>query len=179
MTIVDKNYGWKSAPQDPEVVYIAIPVLEPYRDYIEKALVSVVRSHGLKPVVVENVSMYDLKGRIVITDFPVIGRSDWMLSKERYVSGILYYSYAGDAKSAVETIENGLVFSEGEISNSANKLCQTSKERLLSMRIVNQSCAVAYWWNMKAKVGMLSGGDPYKLIANEIASQLDQFLRSA
>jgi hypothetical protein len=45
-------------------------------------------------------------------------------------------------------------------------------------RIANQSCAVAYWWNLKSKVGRLRKGEPCGMIAGKIASQLDEFLRN-
>ena len=177
-TTVDNNYGWKSAPENPNVVYIAVWAPKPYEGYIQSALVAVVRKHGLKPVIAQNITAYDLKGRVVLFYAPVISRADYLLTEERSISGILYYSYAGDAKSAVEVINNGLAFSATEISKSADKFCRASMERLLKLKIANQTCDVAYWWNLKAKVGKLKSENPYEMIANEIVSQLDQFLRS-
>ncbi|WP_461863855.1 hypothetical protein [Thermococcus sp.] len=178
ITIVDRDYGWKSAPENPKAVYIAVWAPDPYRGYIERALIGVVKANGLTPVAVENIPRYDLRGRVVLFYSPLIGKEDYMLTEERSISGILYYSYAGDAKSAVETINNGLTFSETEISRSADKFCGASTERLTKMKIANQSCATAYWFDLKAKVGKLSNDNPYEMIANEIASQLDQFLKS-
>jgi len=178
VTIVDKDYGWKSAPENPDVVYIAVWTPAPYREYIQNALVAVVKKHGLKPAVVSDVTEYDLKGRIVIFHAPVIGKGHGLVYREYSISGILYYSYAGDAKSAVNVINNGLTFSTDEISNSAAKFCKASMRRLTDMKIANQTCDVAYWWNLKAKVGRLNNDNPYGMIADEIAPQLDQFLRS-
>jgi len=50
---------------------------------------------------------------------------------------------------------------------------------MLELRIANQTCDVAYWWNLKARVGKLNRANPYEMIADEIASQLDQFLKSS
>ncbi|WP_457752440.1 hypothetical protein [Thermococcus sp.] len=177
-TIANHDYNWTSAPNNPNVVYIAVWAPQPYRKYIEEALVTVVKKHGLKPVVTENFTRYDLKGRLVLFYSPSVGWGRGVLYKEVSLSGILYYSYAGDAKSAIETINNGLNFSETQISNSANKFCQASRKRMVGLRIVNQTCDVAYWWNLKAEVGKLSRTNPYEMIADEIASQLDQFLKS-
>lgn len=179
VTIADHNYNWTSAPKDPNVVYIAVWAPNPYQKYIEEALVEVVKKHGLKPVVVDNITAYDLKGRLVLFYGPMTGYSSGVLSKTISISGILYYSYAGDAKSAFNTINNGLTFSETAISNSAEKLCQASMNRLMELRIANQTCGVAYWWYLKARIGRLSNANPYELIANEIASQLDQFLEGS
>ncbi|WP_297467750.1 hypothetical protein [Thermococcus sp.] len=178
ITTVNPNYGWKSAPENPNVVYIAVWAPKPYEEYIQSALVNVVRKHGLKPVIAQNITAYDLKGRVVLFYAPVIGRANYLLTEERSISGILYYSYAGDAKSAVEVINSGLTISATEISKSADKLCGTSMGRLTKLRIANQTCDVAYWWNLKAKVGKLKSGNPYEMIANEIASQLDNFIKS-
>jgi len=177
-TIVDENYGWKSAPKNPEVVYIAVWAPEPYGRYIENALVAVVEKHGLKPMIVQNITAHDLKGRVVIFYAPVTGVKNSLLYDERSISGILYYSYAGDAKSVVDAINRGLVFSEEKIGDSAQSLCRASTSRLVNMKIANITCDVAYWWNLKARVGKLKEGNPYEMIANEIASQLDQFLKS-
>ncbi|NJD99322.1 hypothetical protein E3E26_05930 [Thermococcus sp. LS1] len=43
-TIVDNSITWKYAPENPGVVYIAVWAPEPYKNYITKALVEVVRS---------------------------------------------------------------------------------------------------------------------------------------
>ena len=177
-TIVDKNYGWKSAPQNPNVVYIAVWVPKPYRNYIKKALVRVAEKHGLKAVVDMDISGDDLKGRVVLVYIPSIGAGYRVLYTEREVSGILYYSYAGDAKSAVDVINNGTVWSESEIDKTAQRFCHASIVRMNELRIANQTCAVAYWWNLRAKVGKLREESPYEMIAREIASQLDQFLES-
>ncbi|WP_457741521.1 hypothetical protein [Thermococcus sp.] len=174
------NHGnWTSAPKNPNVIYIAVWTPNPYKEYIEAALVNVVKKHGLKPVVVENITAHDFKGRVVLFYGPIIGYNGGVLSKTISISGILYYSYAGDARSAVDTINNGLEFSESAISNSANRLCQVSMNRLIKLRIANQTCDVAYWWYLKARVGKLSNANPYEMIASEIASQLDQFLRGS
>ncbi|NJE10100.1 hypothetical protein [Thermococcus sp. MAR1] len=177
-TIVDKNYGWKSAPQNPNVVYIAVWAPEPYRDYIEKALVNVSEMHGLTAVIDLNITRHDLKGRVVLVYIPTVGREDYLISTERSVSGVLYYSYAGDAKSAVDVINNGTVWSESEIDKTAQRFCHASIVRMNELRIANQTCAVAYWWNLRAKVGKLREESPYEMIAREIASQLNQFLES-
>ncbi|GAB6102147.1 hypothetical protein JCM16138_13700 [Thermococcus atlanticus] len=177
--IVDKNYGWKSAPQNPNVVYIAVWVPEPYRNYIERALVRVTEKHGLKAVVDMDISRDDLKGRVVLVYIPSIGAGYRVLYTEREVSGILYYSYAGDAKSAIGVINNGTKWSVDEIDKTARRFYQASIRRMIGLKIANQTCGVAYWWNLRAKVGKLSSGNPYEMIADEIASQLDQFLKSA
>ena len=177
--IVDHNYTWTSAPKDPNVVYISVWAPNPYKTYIENALVRVVREHGLTPVIIGDVMGYDMKGRLVLVYVPMTGDRNDLLYKEISLSGILYYSYAGDAKSAVDTINQGLEFSESAISKSAEKFCQASMNRLMELRIANQTCGVAYWWNLRAKVGKLSKGNPYEMIANEMASQLDQFLKSS
>jgi len=178
-TIVDNSYGWRSAPKDPHVVYIAVWAPKPYKKYIEKALVRVVRSNNLTPLIVENVSRYDLKGRVVLVYIPVIGRGSSTFYTERSVSGILYYSYAGDAKSAVEVINNGTVWSIDKIDGTAQKFCHASINRLMELKIANQTCGVAYWWDLKARVGKLSNKNPYEMIAGEIASQFDQLLKSS
>ncbi len=179
ITIIEDGTNWTSAPENPKVVYISVWAPQPYREYIERALTKVVREHGLTPVLEENISRYDLKGRVVLAYFPIIGREDYMLTEERSLSGVLYYSYAGDAESAVDTINNGLEFSETAISTTAGKFCHASAKRLSDLKIANQTCDVAYWWNLKAKVGKLSHANPYEMIASEIASQLGQFLKSA
>ncbi|WP_456423840.1 hypothetical protein [Thermococcus sp.] len=178
-TIVDNSYGWRSAPKDPQTVYIAVWVPKPYDKYVENALVRVVRSNNLTPVVVENVSKYDLKGRVVLVYIPAIGKGSSTFYTERSVSGILYYSYAGDAKSAVEVINNGTTWSINKIDGTAQKFCHASIDRLMKLRIANQTCGVAYWWNLKARVGRLSNKNPYEMIASEIASQLDQLLKGS
>ncbi|WP_145955374.1 hypothetical protein [Thermococcus henrietii] len=178
-TIVDSNSNWTSAPKDPNVVYIAVWAPKPYQVYIEDALVKVVRERGLKPVLVGNVTMYDLRGRFVMFYSPMVGHGGSVLYRMVSLSGILYYSYAGDAKSAVDTINHGLEFSESAISKSSEKFCQASMNRLMKLKVANQTCGVAYWWNLRAKVGKLSRANPYEMIANEIASQLDQFLTSS
>ncbi len=178
-TVVDHSVRWRSAPQNPRVVYIAVWAPNPYGKYIEAALVKAARADGLRPVPVENISRYDLKGRVVIAYFPVTGNSEWVFSQERYVSGFLYYSYAGDVKSAVKAVNGGLVLSDDRIDSSAGKICQMSQKRLISMKIVNTSCTVAYWWNLKAKVGKISGGNPYMMIASEIASQFTKMLKDS
>jgi len=177
-TIVDHNYNWTSAPKDPNVVYISVWAPNPYKTYIENALVRVVREHGLTPIITDDVMEHDMKGRLVLVYVPITGESNDVLYKEISLSGILYYSYAGDAKSAVDTINHGLEFSESAISKSAEKFCQASMNRLMELRIANQTCGVAYWWNLRAKVGKLSKGNPYEMIANEMASELDNFLKS-
>jgi len=176
--VLEHGINWTEAPENPKVVYIAVWASQPYNDYIEKALAEVVKKHGLKPMIVDDVQDYDLKGRFVLFYGPVVGENDWLLYNEISISGILYYSYAGDVKSAVETINSGLVFSEAEIDKSAEKLSEACIKRSLELRIANQSCCVAYWWHLKGKVGSLAEGDPYEMIASGIASQLDQFLRS-
>ncbi|GEM_PF-2365158 len=178
LTIVEHDYNWTSAPENPNIVYVAVWTPNPYREYIENALVRVVEKHGLKPVIVDDVQNYDLKGRLVLFYGPVVGWDNRLLYREVSISGILYYSYAGDAKSAVDAINSGLVFSETEISRSSEKFCGADMNRLMELRIANQTCAVAYWLGLKAKVGKLKRADPYGMIAGEIASQLDQFLTS-
>ncbi|NJE55264.1 hypothetical protein E3E28_08600 [Thermococcus sp. 21S9] len=177
-TIVDHSYNWTSAPKDPHIVYISVWAPNPYKTYIENALVRVVREHGLTPVITDDVMEHDMKGRLVLVYVPMTGESNDVLYKEISLSGILYYSHAGDAKSAVDTINHGLEFSESAISKSAEKFCQASMNRLMELRIANQTCGVAYWWNLRAKVGKLSKGNPYEMIANEMASELDNFLKS-
>lgn len=175
--ITYKDYNWTFAPENPNVVYVAVWAPDPYRDYIEKALVEVIGKHSLTPVIVDDVQNYDLKGRFVLFYGPVVEENDGLIYNEISISGILYYSYAGDVESAVETINRGLAFSEAEIDKSAETLREACIERLLELRIANQTCDVAYWWHLKGKVGKLAEGDPYEMVASEIASQLDQFLR--
>jgi len=71
--ILDHSYNWTSAPKNPNVVYIAVWAPKPYRRYIEDALVRVLRAHGLKPVVAENFTKYDLKGRLILFYSPSVG----------------------------------------------------------------------------------------------------------
>ena len=175
--VLDNN--WTKAPENPNVIYITVWAPNPYKKYIENALVKVVRSHNLTPIVVENVSKYDLKGRVVLVYIPVIGKGSSTFYTERSVSGILYYSYAGDAKSAVEVINNGTTWSIDKIDGTAQKFCHASINRLMKLKIANQTCGVAYWWDLKARVGKLSNKNPYGMIASEIASQLDQLLKSS
>jgi len=176
--IVDHSVNWTKAPANPNVVYIAVWTPEPYRDYIKRALVEVVREKGLTPIVVDNVMKYDLKGRLVIAYFPLAGSENRILYREVSLSGVLYYSYAGDARSAAELMSRGFPSSEKSISEYADRLCLMSSQRLTENYIPNLSCGVAYWWNLKAKVGRLKEGNPYEMVAREIASQLSQFLRS-
>ena len=175
--VLDNN--WTSTPENPEVAYIAVWAPKPYKKYIENALVRVVRSHNLTPLVVENISKYDLKGRVFLVYIPIIGRGGSTFYTESSVSGILYYSYAGDAKSAVEVINKGTPWSVDKIDKTAQEFCHASINRLMKLRIANQTCGVAYWWNLKARVGKLSNKNPHEMIANKIASQLDQLLKSS
>lgn len=83
-----------------------------------------------------------------------------LLKKTYRVSGILYYSYPGDAKSVIEAINKGIPLSEDEIDKASENLIQRSIRRLNSLKIMDQTTAVAYWWNLKASVGMLKSDDP-------------------
>ena len=108
VTIVDNSCGWRSAPKDPQTVYIEIvaPNIK-LKDTLKSALTNMTRAHGLKPVYVnEPIINYDLKGRIVIVYLPIDFWRDGFLRSEYGVSGILYYSYAGDAKTFATSILN-------------------------------------------------------------------------
>ena len=174
--------GGRSAPEDPQTVYISIiaPNVR-LKEAIKNFIDNVTRSHGLKPVHVnEPMTDYDLRGRIVIVYLPMDFWRDGFLRSEYGVSGILYYSYPGDAKTFVElTLGRNLSEETGEtLERLALELSSSSLRRLKEEHVLNQSVSVAYWWNLKAKVGKLKGGNPHEMIANEIASQLDQFLKS-
>jgi hypothetical protein len=176
LTLVEHGHNWTYAPENPNIVYIAVWAPNPYKPCIVHAVSNVVRKRGLIPVVTNDVLKFDLNGRLVLVYVPITGRRDALIYEEISLSGILYYSYAGDAKSAIETINNGLEFSESAISKSAEELCRASMNRLIQLRIANQTCGVAYWWNLRAKVGVLSKANPYEMVASEMARQLDQFL---
>ncbi|NJE42291.1 hypothetical protein [Thermococcus sp. GR6] len=176
-TIVDNSTTWRYAPENPRVVYITVWAPEPYKNYITKAIVEVVRSQGLKAVVVNDVSKYDLKGRLVVAFFPYTEWNNGVLSREVTLSGILYYSYDGDAKSIINATR-AFDLSKDAISTFAGELCQASSKRMVYEHIVNRDCNVAYWWNLKAKVGKLNQANPYEMAANEISSQLKNFLLS-
>ncbi len=167
----------KDVPENGDVVYIAVYADGDFKKAIANALSEVVRRHGLKPVLVDNYRKYDLKGRFVVAFFPVEGTSKGFLSREVWLSGILYYSYPGD----VETIFNSTLrysLSESSIDEYASRICQTSEERAVKEGFRKNECAVAYWWNLKAKVGILRKGDPYELIAEEVSSALGNMLAS-
>ena len=172
---------WKSAPQNPNTVYIAVYSPEKrFSTCVERALIKAVRAHGLKPVPAENISEYDLKGRIVVGYFTA-STSGNILSREVKVSGILYYSCAGDVRSAMRFINSTSVDRLNNITylkNLSSSICRTSLNRLVSMRIVNTSCTVIYWWNLRAEAGVLSGKDPYRMVANAIADQLNVTLNA-
>ncbi|MBP1912457.1 hypothetical protein [Thermococcus stetteri] len=151
---------------------------EPYGQVIERSITEVAKVHNLTPIVVDDIINYDLKGRVVIAYFPMVGEDNRLLKKTYRLSGILYYSYPGDAESAIEAINEGIVLSEDGIDKSSQSLIQRSVRRLLELKIANQSTGVAYWWNLKASVGVLTSRDPYEMIADEVANELDQFLKS-
>ncbi len=68
--VLPVNGTWKRAPQNPNTAYIAVYSPEKkFSTCVENALIKAVRAHGLKPVPAENVSEYDLKGRIVVGYF--------------------------------------------------------------------------------------------------------------
>lgn len=172
--------GWRSAPEDPQTVYVSIvaPNVR-LKEAIKSALDNVTRSHGLKPVYVNKpITDYDLKGRIVIVYLPMDFRSEGLLSTEYGVSGILYYSYPGDARTFVELTLSRNVPEETKetIEKLALELSSSSVRRLKRKHVLNQSVSIAYWWKLKAVVGKLRGGDPYGMIAQEIATQLNEFL---
>ena len=174
--------GWRSAPEDPQTVYISIiaPNVR-LKEAIKNSIDNVTRSHGLRPVYVNgSITDYDLRGRVVIVYLPIDFWRDGFLRSEYGVSGILYYSYPGDAETFVElTLSRNIPEETKEtIEKLALELSFSSVRRLKREHVSNQSVSIAYWWNLRAKVGRLSGDDPYEMIANEIASQLDQFLRS-
>ncbi|WP_297550766.1 hypothetical protein [Thermococcus sp.] len=175
--------GWRSAPEDPQTVYVSIIVPNVrLKEAIKSALENVTRSHGLRLVYVNKpITDYDLKGRIVIVYLPMDFRSEGLLSTECGVSGVLYYSYPGDARTFAELMLSRNVSKETEktIKKLALELSSSSVRRLKREHVSNQTVGVAYWWNLKAKVGKLKSGNPYEMIANEIASQLDQFLKSS
>ena len=174
--VLPVNGTWKRAPQNPNTVYIAVYSPEKkFSTCVENALIKAVRAHGLKPVPAENVSEYDLKGRIVVGYFTA-STSGNPLSREVKVSGILYYSCAGDVRSALKFINSSSVHRLNNLTylkNLTSRLCRTSLSRLVSMRIVNTSCTAIYWWNLRAETGVLSGKDPYRMVANAIADQLN------
>ncbi|WP_456365660.1 hypothetical protein [Thermococcus sp.] len=172
--------GWRSAPEDPQTVYVSIiaPNVR-LKGAIESALDNVTRSHGLKPVYVsEPIADYNLKGRVVIVYLPVDFWRDGLLRSEYGVSGVLYYSYPGDAKTFAELMLSRNVPEETSetIKELARELSSLSVRRLREERVLNQSVSVAYWWNLRAVVGKLRKGDPYGMIAREIAAQLNEFL---
>ncbi|WP_297463535.1 hypothetical protein [Thermococcus sp.] len=174
--------GGRSAPEDPQTLYISImaPNVR-LKEAIKNSLDNVTRSHGLRPVHVNgSITDYDLRGRIVIVYLPVDFWRDGFFSGEYGVSGILYYSYPGDAKTFVElTLSRNVPEETGEtLEKLALELSSSSLRRLKEEHILNQSVSVAYWWNLKARVGRLRGGSPHEMIAKEIASRLDQFLKS-
>ncbi|ASJ00938.1 hypothetical protein [Thermococcus gorgonarius] len=175
--------GWKSAPEDPKTVYISIVVPNlKLREAIKSALDNVTRSHGLKPVYVNgSIADYDLKGRIVIVYLPMDFSEDGFLRSEYGVSGILYYSYPGDAKTFAELMRSRNVPEETRetIEKLALELSSSSVERLKEERVLNQSMSVAYWWNLRAVIGKLRKGDSYRMIAKEIATQLNEFLEGS
>jgi len=175
--------GWKSAPEDPRTVYISIiaPNVR-LREAIKGALDNVTRSHGLKPVYVNgSIADYDLKGRIVVVYIPVDFWSGGFLGSEYGVSGVLYYSYPGDSKTFVELMLSRNVSKEtGEtIKRLALELSSSSVRRLKEERVLNQSVSIAYWWNLRAVVGKLRRGDPYRMIAQQIATRLNEFLEGS
>ncbi|WP_297487878.1 hypothetical protein [Thermococcus sp.] len=172
--------GWRSAPEDPQTVYVSIIAPNArLKEAVESALDNVTRSHGLRPVhVSEPIADHDLKGRIVIVYLPVDFWSDGLLRSEYGVSGVLYYSYPGDAKTFAELMLSRNVPEETSetIKELARELSSSSVRRLREERVLNQSVSVAYWWNLRAVVGKLRKGDPYGMIAREIAAQLNEFL---
>ncbi len=172
--------GWRSAPEDPQTVYISITAPNArLKEAIESALDNVTRSRGLKPVYVNGpIADCDLKGRIVIVYLPMDFWSDGLLRREYGVSGVLYYSYPGDAKTFVELMLSRNVSEETSetIKKLALELSSSSVRRLKEERILSQSASVAYWWKLRAVVGKLRRGDPYKMIAQEIGAQLSEFL---
>ncbi len=167
----------KEVPENSDVVYIAVYADGKLKDAIAEALSRVVQSRGLKPVLVEDYREYDLKGRLVVAFFPVEGTKKDPLSREVWLSGVLYYSYPGDAKSIFNsTLRYSL--SKSTIDDYASRICQTSEKRAVEEGFKENECGVAYWWNLKAKVGTLTDGDPYELIAEEISSALANMLAS-
>lgn len=173
----------KNAPEDPQTVYISIvaPNVRLKRA-VKSALANVTRAHGLRPVYVnEPITDYDLKGRIVIVYLPTDFWRDEFIHSEYGVSGILYYSYPGDAKTFVELDLSRNVSKETKetIEKFALELNSSSVRRLNEEYILNQTVSIAYWWNLRAVVGKLRKGDPYRMIAQEIAAQLDEFLENS
>ncbi len=175
--LVAENYSWKSAPENPGTVYVSVLAPSPLANYIKGSIAKVIRSHNLNVEFVEEPMNYDLKGRIVAVYIPCEFRKHRVLYQEYGVCGILYYSYPGDAKTFT-LLTSGKTLSEENIEELARALKFSSIERLMKERISNQTVGVAYWWNLKAKVGKLKGENPYEMIANEIASQLDNFIKS-
>ena len=181
-SLVLKGSDWKSAPENPQTVYVALLVSEPrLSEAIKSSLYSVIRSHNLTPEFVYEPMNYDLKGQLVVVFLPHSFSRNRILYIEYGVSGILYYSYAGDAKTFVEimTDRNTPKETKESLEKLATELKVSSVERLNEEHIMNQTVSVAYWWNLKAKVGKLSKANPYELIASEIASQLDDFLKES
>jgi len=182
-SLILNRSGWRSAPEDPQTVYIEIvaPNVR-LKKAIREALTNVTRAHNLKPVYVNgSIEDYDLKGRVVVVYLPHAFSRDDLLSRECGVSGILYYSYPGDAKTFVDIMMKRNVPEEtaDTLEKLALELKFSSVRRLNEEHILNQTVSVAYWWNLKARVGKLKDGDPYKMIAEEIAAQLDNFLKSS
>jgi len=174
------NIKWVKAPQNPKVVYVTIYTPnERLSKCLETSIAGVVRAHGLKPVLVKNISSisrYDLMGRVVIGYFSVSTGSN-IISKRVTVSGILYYSLAGDVKSALKYINASNTSALSESSNRVITLARNMRNatlnRLTSMGIINTSCTVCYWWKLKAETSVLSGKDPYKMVASAVARQLN------
>ncbi len=66
---------WKHAPENPEIVYVSVRAPEPYKKYIEGAIVKAVKNCSLKPVLTDNPP--DLKGRVIVVFIPVIGSGEY------------------------------------------------------------------------------------------------------
>ncbi len=182
-SLIPNSSGWRSAPEDPQTVYIEIvaPNVR-LKKALREALTNVTRTHNLKPVYVSgSIDDHDMKGRVVVVYLPHAFSRDGLLSRECGVSGILYYSYAGDAKTFVDIMmsRNTSKETKGTIKKLALELKFSSVRRLNEEHIMNQTVWVAYWWNLKARVGGLREGNPYEMVAREIAAHLDRFLENS
>ncbi|AHL22029.1 hypothetical protein [Thermococcus nautili] len=177
-SLILNDTGWRSAPENPNVVYVALLVSEPQLlEALKSSLSTVIRSHNLTPEFVDEPMNYDLKGRLVVVFLPHSFSKNRILYREYGVSGILYYSYAGDAETFT-LLTNGKTLSGENLEKLAIKLRVSSIERLNEEHILNQTVSVTYWWKLRVKAGILTERDPYKTIAKQIALELDSFLRS-
>ena len=161
-------------------VYIAVRTYEPLKSLLENRLSERVREVGLRPVVVEvnDLPKVQLKGRVLFVYVPSMDEKDGLLVRTVTVDALAYYSTAGDIVDFLSALKMYEVRVPSSDTETLMERVSHETKANMDMKRISGDAVFMYWKGLKAKSGALVNSDPYTMLADYMADEIINGMRS-